>query len=196
MTKPAYLVEGDLEQKFIQSTCIGCVVRKINLNGENVSIQAIAKRVGTLGRLLHKRSSPIIVVFDRENRKESVEEIEDLFNKCISSENIDVPIILGIPDRNLENWILSDYDMISEQFPDFKVTGDLSGYEGKNGKAIIKKLFGSEKYIETIHGVQLLKSTRSSIIYKNSQSFSRFYSALNVRCQWLQQSSLPVTCKL
>jgi hypothetical protein len=80
---PAYIVEGDLEQKFIQNVCPGCSVRRLNCNGRDVSLEAIARRVGTLGRLLHKRHSPIIVVFDREGRPEPSEQIEETLRQTI-----------------------------------------------------------------------------------------------------------------
>src|ERR1044072_2910006 len=104
MTRPAYLVEGDLEQKFIQNTCPGCKVQKINCNGDDVSLEAIAKRVGSLGRFAHTRHSPLIVIFDRERRDETSEQIEAKFREILTHEQIQVPIIVGIPDRDTESW--------------------------------------------------------------------------------------------
>ena len=130
MTKPAFLVEGDLEQKFIQATCSKCPVQKINCNGYEVSVESIAKRVGSLARLLHKRYSPIIVVFDREGRDASLEEIEMEFMALIGREEIEVPIIVGIPDRDIENWILADFEMF-EQITGIKRPAAREGIRGQ-----------------------------------------------------------------
>lgn len=194
MNRPGYLVEGDLEQKFIQNVCPGCPVRKINCNGKTTSIQAIAKRVGTLGRLLHKTCSPLIIVLDRENREQSSEQMEKELGAAIEQEKIDVPVVLGIPDRNIESWILADNEML------FQVAGIVTKTvppfcEGKNGKSLIKHaLCGGRTYVETIDGVQWLKAARPAVMQKNSPSFSRFFSALSeLDCRWLKQLELPLT---
>jgi len=188
MTKPAFIVEGDLEQKFIQLVCSGCPVRKINCNGDSVKIELIAKRVGTLGRLLHKRHSPIIVVFDREQRTETIDEIENIFRESLRPELIEVPVIIGIPDRDIENWILADIEIFAEKsgaerelFP--------PNYEGEKGKTIIKKYIGRNRsYVETIDGVKWLKACRPSIMRSKSLSFNKFSQALDdISCWWLKE---------
>jgi len=193
MSKPAYLVEGDLEQKYIQSTCPGCPVKKINCNGIATSIDAIAKRVGTLGRLLHKRFSPLIVIFDREGREESAEHLERTFREVLSQEKIDVPVVVGIPDRNVETWILADYEMFL-QSAKMEASSPLSPFEGRNGKSIIKQTLGEGKsYVETIDGVAWLKAARPAVIQECSPSFNRLFSALSdLECWWLKQLQLPL----
>lgn len=191
MTKPAYLVEGDLEQKFIQNICPGCPVKKIGCNGESASVEAIAARVGTLGRLLHKRYAPLIVIFDRERRDISVDELEKSFLSELLKEKIDVPVIVGIPDRNIEAWILADYEMFL-QSAKLNPSSQLFTFEGKNGKSVIKQTLGfGRSYVETIDGVAWLKSARPSIMLRNSPSFSRLYNALSkLECWWLRQLPL------
>ena len=194
MNNPAYLVEGDLEQKFIQNTCPGCPVKKINCNGIWTSIEAIAKRVGTLGRLLHKRHSPLVVVFDREGREESAEHLEKTFREVLAQEKIDVPIVVGIPDRNVEAWILADYEMFL-QSARLGASSPVSTFEGRNGKLVIKQTLGEGKsYVETIDGVAWLKAARPAVIQKHSPSFNRLFSALSdLDCWWLKQLQLPLT---
>jgi len=197
MTKPAYLVEGDLEQKFIQNICPGCAVQKINCNGDKTSIDAIGRRVGTLGRLLHKRHSPIIVVFDREGREESAETLEQAFQKALSHENIDVPVVVGIPDRNIEVWILADYDRFLQSVGLGPKSPTVS-YEGCNGKARMKQLLGNSKtYVETIDGVAWLKAARPAVMQTSSPSFNRLFSSLSgLDCRWLKQLELPLTTNI
>lgn len=194
MIKPAYLVEGDLEQKFIQSICPGFVVQRINCNGRRTSIEAIAKRVGSLGRLLHKRCSVLIVVFDREAREKGVEALENEFLEALVEEKIDVPVIVGIPDRNVEAWILADSEMFLQSS---RISGDIkiSISEGQNGKSIIKKALGDGRnYVETIDGVAWLKAARPEIMRANSVSFSRLFSRLSgLECRWLKQLQLGLT---
>jgi Domain of unknown function (DUF4276) len=194
MNKPAYLVEGDLEQKFVQNTCPGSPVKKINCNGERTSLEAIAKRVETLGRLLHKRHSPLIVVFDREGREESSENLEKTFLEVLAQEKIDVPVIVGIPDKNLEAWILADYEMFL-QSAKLGASTPISDFEGRNGKSVIKQLLGDGKsYVETIDGVAWLKAARPDVMQKYSPSFNRLFSALsNLDCWWLKSLELPLT---
>lgn len=194
MNKPAYLVEGDLEQDFIQTICPGCPVRKINCNGDNVNLEAISKRVGTLGRLLHKRHSPIIVVFDRESRIETCEEIEVRFLDLLRAENIQVPVVIGVPDRDIESWLLSDYEMFISSA---KLTREAppSSFEGKSGKAAINKcqLGHGGAYVPTIHGVAWLKAARPGVMRQRSPSFERFAASLSeLECWWLQQQALAI----
>jgi hypothetical protein len=193
MNRPGYLVVGDLEQKFIQQVCPGHPVQKINCNGDQTSIEAIAKRVGTLGRLLHKRCSPLVVVFDRECREQSAEEIEKQFTDALAQEEIDVPVIVGIPDRNIESWILSDYPTFLES-AGLPQSSPVSSFEGRNGKSIIKNALGTGKsYVETIHGVTWLKAARPPTMQANSPSFNRLFTALAaLDCWWLKQLQLPL----
>jgi len=76
MTKPAFIVEGHLEQAFVQMICDGSPVRRIGCNGTDVKIEAVAKHVATHARLLQRRFDPLIVVFDRERRLQTCTEIE------------------------------------------------------------------------------------------------------------------------
>lgn len=192
MTKPAYLVEGDLEQKFIQSVCPGCPVQKINCNGSETSLEAIAKRVGTLGRLLHKRHSPLVIIFDREGRPESSEQLEERFLVVLKSEKLEAPVIVGIPDRNVESWILADYEAFL-QSAKLSVSAPTRSIEGSNGKTAIKRLIGEGRsYVETIDGVAWLKAARPTVIQRHSPSFGRLFPALaGLDCWWLKRLELP-----
>lgn len=188
MIRPAYLVEGHLEQIFVQNACPGCPVRRINCNGDDVSIGAIAQRVGSLGRLLQKKHSPLIVLFDRENRTESVAEIEAQFRDALRPEGIVVEIVVGIPDRDIESWILADNVQFRKNAGATSSTS-LDSCEGKRGKPIIKRVLGrTRSYVETIDGVAWLKSSRAVEMRRNSPSFRSFAGALDMlNCWWLTQ---------
>jgi hypothetical protein len=53
MSNPAYLIDGHLEKKVIQQICPGAIVRILQCNGRDVSLQAIANRVASHCRLFH-----------------------------------------------------------------------------------------------------------------------------------------------
>jgi hypothetical protein len=197
MNKPAYLVEGHLEQKFIQNICPGCPVRKINCNGDDTNIEAIAKRVGTLGRLLHKRYSPLVIVFDREGREKSSEELEKAFKEILAQEKIDVPVIVGIPDRDIEAWILADYEMFTQSAGLGTIT-PFSTFEGRKGKSVIKQaLCYGKSYVETIDGVAWLKAARAAVMKEHSPSFKRLLTALfELDCWWLRELEFGLTINL
>ena len=48
----AFIVDGQTEKKIVQHLCRDAPVRMTNLNGKDVSIAAIAKRVSSLIKLL------------------------------------------------------------------------------------------------------------------------------------------------
>jgi len=61
----AFIVDGYTEKKVLQRLCPGCPIRMTNLNGSDVSIEAIAKIVNSLVKLLKGRSFPVLIIFDR-----------------------------------------------------------------------------------------------------------------------------------
>jgi hypothetical protein len=192
MTRPAFLVEGDLEQMFIQNACKGQPVKKVICNGKDVSLSAIAKRVGTHGRLLQRRCDVLVVIFDREDRSDPIERIEEKFRTELVREEISIPVIVGIPDRDIENWILADYQTFSES-AGISSTPPIAVDDGNKGKSCIKMCLGGKKYVETIDGVKWLKSARATVIKDSSPSFKRFYEAMMaIPCWWLQQESMKV----
>jgi len=191
MIDAAFLVEGDLEKIFVQNVCPGSPVRKINCNGDSVSIEAIATRIGTLGRLLQRRCRTLVIVFDRERRAESCEQIEAALRRAMAAENLNTEIVVGIPDRDIEVWILGDPDMLRAGA---RLRADvcLACEDGVKGKSKLKSLLAEGiHYVETVHGPEWLKKARPSVICQNSASFARFKDAMRAfDCWWLKQSSL------
>lgn len=194
MSKPAYFVEGVLEQRFIQSICSGAPVRLISCNGNSVNINAIAERVGTLARLLHKRYSPLVVIMDRESRLESAQELCEALQQSLLHERIDAPVVVGVPDRNIECWILADFERFAES-ANIETALERENYEGCNGKAAIKRLLPrGKKYVETIDGVAWLKAARPAEMALQSPSFLGFLKKIqHFRCWWVAQTELSFT---
>jgi len=72
-----------------------------------------------LGRLLHKRHSVLVVVFDREGRTESSENIKLVFIQILKAEGIQIPVIIGIPDRDIEVCSRNNSKLMNKhQLPD------------------------------------------------------------------------------
>src|ERR1043166_6627832 len=160
MTKPAFIVEGHLEQDFVQSVCEGSPVRRIGCNGTDVKIEAIAKHVATHARLLQRRFDPIVVVFDRERRSETCDSLEDALRTELQKQNVTARIIVGIPDRDIESWILADYETFAGAVGlDPKALVDT--FEGRKCKGRLKELVdGKLHYNALVHGVFWLKNAK------------------------------------
>jgi hypothetical protein len=190
---PAILVEGRMEKLLVEALCPGSCVRIINCNGDEVSLEAIAKRVGTLARLEQKRFSPIIVLLDREGRAAESSKIKRELLALLRQENVAVPVIVGVPDRMIENWILADIETVA-RFIQIKTKPSTQPFEGTAGEARLKELLPETfTYVKTIHGVEWFKNCDSEIISQNSASFREFVSALaDLKCKWLAQKKLPL----
>lgn len=188
MNKPAFIVEGHLEQDFVQAICQGAPVRRIGCNGSDVSMEVLAKFVSTQARILQRKFNPIVVVFDREGRRESCEELENALRIELKKMDVTATVVIGIPDRDIETWILADIEMLSKTIgaEELKNTGP---FEGNKCKHKLKSMvMGKCFYSETNQGVEWLKKARPHCLKQNSNSFSRFYEELKgLRCWWLER---------
>lgn len=180
MTNPAFIVDGHTEQCFIRSICPGHPIRRTNLNGKDVTIEAIAIKVAAIIRLLNNRNYPIIILVDRENRNESCEELKTFLHDLIVREGINnQDLRIGFADKMIENWIVADFQLINKTEAKPEVT------DGLNGAFLIKKHRGS--YNKVIDGVNLLLAVDKSIVYNESTSYRSFIDSLNgIDCDYLQ----------
>ena len=185
MPNPAYLVEGHMEQRFLANICTGQPVRRIGCNGDQVSMKGIAKHLDTHIRLL-RRNYPIIIIFDRERRESNCQELASELTNELFARGIDVcNLVLGIADRTIENWILSDPVTLDAFYP-----GRSNCYcaDGKFGKSILaKSLAPVEAYNETTTGVELLRSMNPQEARLRSPSLDRFLDQLELPCWWLNR---------
>jgi hypothetical protein len=182
MNNPAYLIDGHMEKKVIQQVCPGSVVRILQCNGKNASLQAIADRVATHCRLFHGKYYPLIVIIDREDRRQSVKDIVRDLLSLIKNNGINDKLIVAVADRSIENWILGDIGSIKKSYPEIDLPS-ISSSDGFNGKALLKKFI--QHYHETTIGVELLAKCRPSIM-RRSPSFDFFFKQTKqLKCQWL-----------
>lgn len=180
MPNPAFIVDGHTEQCLIRSICPGHPIQRTNLNGNSVTIEAIAKKISSMIRILSNRHYPIIILVDREDREQSCEELSNELNDCLIEEGIvDQDIRIGFADRMIENWIIADFQLISDLDKKPEQT------DGLKGASVIKKHIGS--YNKVIDGVKLLLSINKPLVYNESPSFKLFVDKLNgVPCDYLE----------
>ncbi len=178
MSNPAFIVDGFSEKLVIGQICPGKPVRRTDLNGKSVSIQAIANKVGSLVRLYNNRYYPIIVIIDRENRIESSPEIAENLKRELDNQGLgNIDIRINVADRMFENWIVADWESLPTKLEKPEIT------ESVNGCSILKKALDS--YHKTTDGVELFTKANPSNIYQNSESFRTFIDSLNdVNCNY------------
>lgn len=184
MPEPAFLVEGQMEQLIIQRLCPGRAVRRIGCNGDDVSMSALAKLLDTRLRML-KNFSPVIIILDREGRQETCESLIEQLTLELDARGYKDRFVIGMPDRTIENWILSDWGSVMEGDGRYKsIEGPI---KGKHGKSLIRKLMPEGIYYhETTVGVELFLKCRPTVMYLNSESFRSFISCLKLECRWLK----------
>jgi len=180
MPNPAFLVDGQMEQRIVQKLCPGHPVRLIGCNGENVSMAAVAKSLNANIRML-KRNHPIIIVLDRERRSQTTDELIAELSLLLDNYGHQGQYVIGMADRTIENWILADWGYIRTQMPGCRQF--LSDPEACHGKSAIKKLMPPNVlYHETTIGVDLFLKCRPQEIRKASRSFQSFVSKINLGC--------------
>jgi|ERR1035437_10233745 hypothetical protein len=183
MNKPAFLVDGFTEKLVLEKICPNTKINKINCNGSSVSIESIAKRVASLIRIMNNRHYPIIIVIDREDREMSVAEIEENLKQEIIKAGVSDDIRIGVCDRMIENWILSDWEAYTETCKTENIIKP-DNLEGIKGKSFIKKTYPT--YQETTDGVNMLLKASPKIMYENSNSFKNFANQItDINCEWL-----------
>lgn len=185
MPNPAFLVEGHMEQRFLSNVCPGQPVRRIGCNGDQVSMQGLAKHLETHIRLL-PNNYPLVIIFDRERRVETCAQLEldlraDLKNRGVDNDSL----IIGIADRTTENWILADRATLAQQYPKCAFP---KGDDGDFGKSVLSKaLKPVDIYNETTTGVSLLKSLNPQNARQHSVSLDDLLDQIKFDCWWLDQ---------
>jgi hypothetical protein len=185
MPRLAFIVEGHQEQKIIQSICPGSPVIRLNINGDSVSCEAIASRVSTLSRPWFNRFYPIVIIFDRERRQETCEEIEGSIRSilAIPSEYKD-QFIFCVIDRTIESWIIP---FVDDNGKILSSPLDNSNYEGQNVVGeLTRRLRKSEIfYDKTTTGVEIFCGIDPVCLSSVSISFSALKERLQPHCGWL-----------
>ena len=188
MKNPAFIVEGDQEQKIVQKLCPGRKVVKLGVNGKTVTYAKIASVIRDKIKLFGNRHYPIIVLFDRESRADSSEMI--IRNVCSELEKhvkkeLVAEIIFGVPDRKIEAWILPFVDN-SGNFLHIP-SGD---YEGQYCLGELERRFIEQPigYSKTTQGVAYFSQINPDELAQISHSFRLFYERVKtIPCRWIQK---------
>ncbi|MEQ8967880.1 MAG: hypothetical protein RID91_18840 [Azospirillaceae bacterium] len=184
MSKVAFLVEGYMEQKIIQSLCPGATVQRIGCNGKDVPIAVMAKFIISRFNLFNNRYFPIIILFDREKRSESRSKLQKTLSQILDENGFSGQYIIGIADRTIENWILTNREMLEEQFS--KQIDTYDNADGNFGKSELKKIVGSSYHTAT-KGVELFLKCDPKKMVERSHSFRDFANSARNHCRWLHQ---------
>jgi hypothetical protein len=179
MSKPAFIIDGFTEKGIVQKLCPGRPISRTDLNGKNVTLPAMAKRIATLIRLLGNRCYPIIILIDKEQREANFAEIADELRAALVDEGVtDQDLRIGVADRMIENWTLADWERLGG-------TDEKPGCtDGIHGAGMIRTIKGS--YNKTTDGVEYFIDARQETIYANSPSYRHFIDQLHdIECQYL-----------
>jgi len=184
MSKPAFFVDGQTEQRALNKLCPGHPIRIIGCNGKTVSMSAIAKRLASLIKVLNNRNYPIVILIDRETRPQDTKSIKEELHLELKKLEVHDDVMIGVCDRMIENWILADKGNVSK-YCSKKINWKKQNFEGAKGKSELKKHMKS--YHETTDGVNLLSTSNPKYLYKNSLSFKEFVHTIEkIECNWLE----------
>jgi hypothetical protein len=157
----------------------------LGANGDAVAMKTIATRIETHYVLLSNRHYPIIVIFDREKRSQSVEELEAELIVELKDRNIPVDqFIFFISDRDIECLFVchvsEDGEIIDTGCPKTTCVDGLAG-ETELRRRLSKK---SIIYHKTTTGIDLFRRVRPFIVASKSSNFQRFRSQIVKHCTW------------
>ena len=183
MTSIAYLVDGDLEKRFIENCCKGSPIRKIG-NGDQFPTRVIAKQAITQINLLSNRYANFVLLMDLEERKVSPSDFAaDIRHELKCAGLGDQRVSIFIKEKEIEDWILADPEAISD-YVGFPVT--VSEARGKGGLARILKQYGI-KYNEVTTGFELLKSVVCSRAMGKAPTLVELKNNFPSQCWWLDR---------
>ena len=151
MFNPAFIVEGQMEQRIIGKLCPGQPIRRLGCNGDGVAIARVCDFIETQVRTLGNRNHPIIVLFDREERDQTVAEIRTEIVATLVGKGLgDHDIRVFVADRETEDWYLLDTESICDYYGLKKPIVKLFGKAG-----LARLLKPAVDYHETSIGVEL-----------------------------------------
>jgi low affinity Fe/Cu permease len=181
MINPAFIVDGFTERNIIQNICPGAPIRRTDLNGKDVSIEAMAKKIASLIRVLNNRHYPIIILVDKESRSISCKEMINKLEETIRKEGItNLDLRVGVADRMLENWIIADWDKLKSK------KAKPSSTDCINGCGKLKEIIGS--YGKTTDCVDMFLNADIKKMYKNSPSFKVFADKIaDIDCDYINK---------
>jgi hypothetical protein len=153
-------------------------VKILDLNGKDVSLRAIAKKIYGLIEANGGKNYPVIIVLDKEERDIDFNVMASEVEKLIKEiPGVSQEIIVAVADRMIENWVLADQETL---FGKIAIEGET---DGKNGSAEIKKHSGS--YFKTTDFPERFKEVNKGTVYANSPSYKAFVDKISgIKCHF------------
>jgi hypothetical protein len=181
MSSPAFIVDGFTEMKIVQKICPNTPVQRTDLNGKDVTLDAISNNLSRLIKPLINRYYPIVILVDKEDRNITCEEMESVIFENLKKNFPDQDLRVGVADRMIENWMIADWVSFCNNSAKKPTNTD-----GLNGTAVIKKIKGS--YSKTADGVNFFVNNNPHIMYENSLSYRCFIDKLkDLNCYYTNQ---------
>jgi|WetSurMetagenome_2_1015567.scaffolds.fasta_scaffold173412_2 hypothetical protein len=172
------IVDGDGDYAALRSRFISGfkIVKTDGPRGHNSRPKDIATFSQKQIRMLQAlRCKEVIVVLDFEDRRQEYEAFVTDLILAFSSFKYSLPVLVVVANRMIENWYLADIEYLSTKRAFLKKGLKQKNYEGRNGKAEIKKCMKYKySYSETRHGPQMFGILRFDIARRNSASFNTF----------------------
>ena len=157
------------------------VVKTDGPRGHTASISEIANKARKQVLMLHAfKCEVVVVVLDFEERLTPYESFVGELTAEFARVGCSVPVTVAVPNKMIENWYLADIEFLSKQRAFLKEGLQQKAFEGKNGKAELKRLMKKGiSYSETKHGPELFEILRFEVARKNSSSFNAFLTCLS-----------------
>ncbi len=183
MPEAAFIVEGVQEQNIVRRLCPNSKAVLLQLNGDAVQIKQIAKKIESFFRIFNNKYYPIFVIFDRENRKETHEEIVRILIDHLT--DLKVPLdqfVIGVADRKIESWIAPFIDLDGSILSEAK-----QSYDEINCLGVLTERLkeSGNHYHKSTTGCHLFCNINPVSLAKISPSFKHFYDQAKLHCSWL-----------
>lgn len=174
------LVEGHTEATFFEIAHSNARAVRCIPNGKSVPLATIVEEIIDQLELFGGEDVDFFVVFDREGRKESAQEIVKFILDGIEAAGVMRSVVVGVPDREIENWILAETEKMSSMLgADYRYPG-----ESTFGKVHFERLLVDEFHSPTSKA-KLLKSCVASNILSESVSFKDFHDLYTGDWHWM-----------
>lgn len=172
----AALVEGHTEREFFHRSMSGVLAMRVIQNGGtlDVALESIERGFRTLGI----NRSKIIILFDREGSELTCQQLIDEVRARIEPYRANRTVVIGVPNREIENWMLAAQPLIRSTILDEDYQ---YGCEGSSGKSRFERLTSIRSPAEK---AQFLKKAVASDIAECSSSFDDFLRQFDDAFDW------------
>lgn len=171
----AAIVEGHTEKQFFEYSLPNVMAMRTIKNGQ--SLETLLDSIVTSVQTVPYSRQVIFIWFDRENLPDCCSDLEDQVRSAIAPYVQGKTVYVGIPDREVENWLLADIHGATDSEIEYDYT-----HEGIKGKPVFENVCGLKSPGDK---ARALKRARPSIIAQRSPSFQLFYNRWDRDWHWM-----------